>query len=118
MFCPSAVAEPRILPSSWPATDPQSPHPITTATVTPPLRLRHSSSSQPIGSLDASLIYIQVKDSTDGVKDPVAMVTRLGQDSGSLVMQLAGEQTTRGKPRSSTTATGSPWKPLRDTRRG
>ncbi|KAK5891859.1 hypothetical protein CesoFtcFv8_012294 [Champsocephalus esox] len=48
---------------------------------TPPLQLRlSSSSSRPMGSLAASLIYIQVKDSRDGVKDPVAMVTELGQD--------------------------------------
>lgn len=76
-----AQRTPRSLPSSRPAADP-----ITTATVTPPLWLQHSSSFQPIGSLDASLIYIQVKDSTDGVKDPVAMETELGQDGGSLVM--------------------------------
>ncbi|KAI9515328.1 hypothetical protein NQZ68_026060 [Dissostichus eleginoides] len=56
---------------------------ISGALATPPLQLRlssSSSSSRPMGSLAASLIYIQVKDSRDGVKDPVAMVTELGQD--------------------------------------
>lgn len=90
----SAIADPSIPPSSQPATDPQSPHLFTNATVTSPLWLQHSSIFQPIGSVDPSLIYIQVKDSTDRVKDPVAMVTELRQDS--LVIQFAGDQTTRG----------------------
>ncbi|KAG7216946.1 hypothetical protein INR49_001600, partial [Caranx melampygus] len=67
-----------------------SPHAITT-TSTSTITSLHSGSSQPIGSLDASLIYIQVKVSTDGVKDPVAMVTELGQTGGRPVMQRAGE---------------------------
>lgn len=44
---------------------------------------------------DAVLIYIQVKDSTDGVKDPVAMEIEPGQGRGSLVMQLAEEAEVR-----------------------
>lgn len=64
------------------------PHGITTTTST--ITSLHSYSFQPIGSLDASLIYIQVKVSTDGVKDPVAMVTWLGQTCGGPVMQCAG----------------------------
>lgn len=74
----SVALDPRILKGAFGAR-----------TASPPPSL-HSYSFQPIGSLDASLIYIQVKVSTDGVKDPVAMVTWLGQTSGGPVMQCAG----------------------------
>lgn len=39
------------------------------------LLFQHGSTFQPMAAVDPSLIFIQVKDSTDGVKDPVAMVT-------------------------------------------
>ncbi|KAJ4930953.1 hypothetical protein JOQ06_025254, partial [Pogonophryne albipinna] len=55
-----------------------------------------------MGSLAATLIYIQVKDSRDGVKDPVAMVTELGQDRDAVGQgpKQPGEATTTALPRS------------------
>lgn len=70
---------------NWAAADPHSHHEHPHSPVLL-VQLQHSGSFQPIGFREASLIYIQVKDSTDGVKDPVAMVMEPGQDSYSLAV--------------------------------
>lgn len=66
---------------------PQNHHPITTATIIPPLLLQDSSSRfQLIEPHSATLIYIQVKDTKDGVRNPVAMVTGKGRTVGDAVL--------------------------------